>query len=78
MQDKVILDRSFAYLLVAYLEQMEGQTKNSPFFSSEHSALIEYAGNVINWAAILFEKILIENSFGTSLYRLTRCRLFIR
>ncbi|MEO0683611.1 MAG: hypothetical protein AAFY76_00840 [Cyanobacteria bacterium J06649_11] len=63
MSRKVILDRVYAFELINYLREMNGEGNK---YSNEEFR------NVINWAAIMYDQILIEDHYASSLFELTR------
>lgn len=66
---RIIIDRSYSAFLPAIVRRMEEDDgAPRPRVTLEGAALAE-AGELIAWAAILFEKILISAEFGTSLAR---------
>lgn len=66
MKTTAILDRSYAFYLPKYLTYF-AEGKNEKKYTNEELCFF----NVINWASILFDKILIEDYYASSLYNLT-------
>lgn len=65
----VLLDRSFAFYLLQFMNADEA----GPRHEGADRATAEAANGIV-WAAILFDKILIEDHYGTALARYARPR----
>jgi len=69
MYKKVILDRSYAFNLVGYIHEMYGKKDSLGIFDKQKNPQMKNTLDVINEAAIMFDKILIEDYYGSSLYK---------
>jgi hypothetical protein len=72
MKDKIILDRSYAYYLISYLGKLERKNDKYSLYDENQAVIVNHTINVINWASILYKKILIEDYYASSLSHLTR------
>lgn len=72
MKKRIILDRTYAFYLVNFLNAFDPKSKEISFDDEEFQAQITNTINSICWAALLFDKILIEDYYGSSLYNFTK------
>lgn len=68
MKRKIILDRSFAFYLLNYIAKMENKDIPPELGISKDEKLINQTIRTINYALLLFDKVLIEDNYGSSLY----------
>lgn len=71
MQKKIILDRSYAFYLLNYIAKMEKPSSGMQVEDEDQRDIIADAITVVNQALILFDKILIEDYYGSSLRHIT-------
>lgn len=71
MKKKVILDRSYAFYLIDFISSKEGGSLSEINSDITNEQILKRTIDILNYALVLFDKVLIENSFASSLNHIT-------